>query len=181
MDKTDITIAGGAVWTIRCTREGCWNKAISQERSEARFKAEAVARGWQFSPNGAVCPSCVAKDPCRTDIEEKERAVKRASMPVPPEDEDPHNPPLRSNKKGYIIKTPEMIMGERVKDARAEKGYTQKVLATKAGLPRAAIARIEAGERKIMALELPVLATTLGKSLEYFYPVEYRLGDSASE
>jgi transcriptional regulator with XRE-family HTH domain len=59
-------------------------------------------------------------------------------------------------------------LGQRVADARIESGLTQADLATAVGLDRTAIAKVEAGARKISAVELARLAEVLGRPLEWF-------------
>jgi Zn-dependent peptidase ImmA (M78 family)/DNA-binding XRE family transcriptional regulator len=59
-------------------------------------------------------------------------------------------------------------LGQRVADARIESGLTQADLATAVGLDRTAVAKVEAGARKISAVELARLAEVLGRPLEWF-------------
>jgi transcriptional regulator with XRE-family HTH domain len=59
-------------------------------------------------------------------------------------------------------------LGQRVADARIEAGLTQADLATAVGLDRTAVAKVEAGARKVSAVELARLAEVLGRPLEWF-------------
>lgn len=59
-------------------------------------------------------------------------------------------------------------VGERVQDARAAVGMSQSDLADAVGLDRTMIAKIEAGGRRIDALELARLSTALRVSMAYF-------------
>ena len=59
-------------------------------------------------------------------------------------------------------------IGQRVADARIESELTQADLATAVGLDRTAVAKIEAGARKISAVELARIAGVLGRPLEWF-------------
>ncbi|MEV6719254.1 XRE family transcriptional regulator [Lentzea sp. NPDC051208] len=59
-------------------------------------------------------------------------------------------------------------VGERVRDARIGAGLSQAELGAALSLDRTMIAKIEAGTRKVDALELTRLATTLAVPLDYF-------------
>lgn len=59
-------------------------------------------------------------------------------------------------------------VGSRLTEARMQRGLTQAQLAQAIGLERTALAKIEAGQRKISALELAALASELGRRLEWF-------------
>lgn len=59
-------------------------------------------------------------------------------------------------------------VGERVRDARIGAGLSQAELADALSLDRTMIAKIEAGTRKVDALELTRLATALRVPLDYF-------------
>jgi Zn-dependent peptidase ImmA (M78 family)/DNA-binding XRE family transcriptional regulator len=59
-------------------------------------------------------------------------------------------------------------VGARVAEAREAHGVTQAQLASKAGLERTALAKIERGTRGISSLELAHLATALGRPIDWF-------------
>ncbi|MEU0884815.1 XRE family transcriptional regulator [Lentzea sp. NPDC005914] len=59
-------------------------------------------------------------------------------------------------------------VGERVRDARIGAGLSQAELGAALSLDRTMIAKIEAGTRKVDALELTKLAAALGVPLDYF-------------
>lgn len=59
-------------------------------------------------------------------------------------------------------------VGGRVRDARIGAGFSQTELGAALSLDRTMIAKIEAGTRKVDALELTRLAVTLGVPLDYF-------------
>jgi transcriptional regulator with XRE-family HTH domain len=57
-------------------------------------------------------------------------------------------------------------IGERVQTGRRRKGWTQKDLATKAGVSFAVISRLETGQQTVSAERLAVIARLLGLSLD---------------
>ena len=59
-------------------------------------------------------------------------------------------------------------VGQRLADARIEAGLTQSQLGEAIGLDRTAVAKIEAGTRKVSAVELAHAATELGRPLDWF-------------
>ncbi len=59
-------------------------------------------------------------------------------------------------------------VGERIAEARLATDMSQGDLASKVGLDRTAMVRIEAGDRKVSALELSRLAQALGVPLAHF-------------
>lgn len=59
-------------------------------------------------------------------------------------------------------------IGERLREARTVAGQTQQQLAEKIGVDRSAIVRVEAGERKLDAIEIYQIARVLGLPLSYF-------------
>jgi Zn-dependent peptidase ImmA (M78 family)/transcriptional regulator with XRE-family HTH domain len=59
-------------------------------------------------------------------------------------------------------------VGERIAEARLAADMSQGVLASEVGLDRTAIVRIEAGDRRVSALELSRLAQALGVPLAHF-------------
>lgn len=59
-------------------------------------------------------------------------------------------------------------MAARIVEARMHHGLTQVQLAQAVGLERSALAKIEAGQRKVSALELARIAQELGRRLEWF-------------
>ncbi|MGH3864510.1 helix-turn-helix domain-containing protein [Actinokineospora sp.] len=59
-------------------------------------------------------------------------------------------------------------MGSRISDARNRQGMTQAELATEIDIDRSALAKIESGTRRVSALELARIASTLGERIEWF-------------
>jgi Zn-dependent peptidase ImmA (M78 family)/DNA-binding XRE family transcriptional regulator len=59
-------------------------------------------------------------------------------------------------------------LGQRVADARIEAELTQADLAAAIDLDRTAVAKIEAGTRKLSAVELARIAAALGRPLDWF-------------
>jgi transcriptional regulator with XRE-family HTH domain len=66
-------------------------------------------------------------------------------------------------------------MGDRLREAREYLGFSQEEVATYLGVPRSALSLIEAGTRKVDALELKKLAGL------YKRPVAYFTGDEAED
>ena len=72
-------------------------------------------------------------------------------------------------KKQYIQEQSMQIDGNRIKIARAEKGWTISRLADQSGVTRKTISEIEKGQKKkIRYATLQYLANTLNKKEEYF-------------
>ncbi len=66
------------------------------------------------------------------------------------------------------------IIGERVKQARLKKNYSQKQLSVKLELMavyicRGSISRIENGERMVSDIEIDALSKVLNVSLDYLF------------
>src|SRR6266508_5179137 len=59
-------------------------------------------------------------------------------------------------------------LGQRVADARIEAELTQAELAATIDLDRTAVAKIEAGSRRVSAVELARIAAALGRPLDWF-------------
>jgi transcriptional regulator with XRE-family HTH domain len=59
-------------------------------------------------------------------------------------------------------------LGERVREARLALGLSQDALATRLGIDRSAVARVEGGQRQVSALELMRLSETLEVPLAHF-------------
>jgi Zn-dependent peptidase ImmA (M78 family)/transcriptional regulator with XRE-family HTH domain len=59
-------------------------------------------------------------------------------------------------------------LGQRIADARVERRLKQADLAAAVGLDRTAIVKIEAGTRKVSAVELAKIAADLGRPLDWF-------------
>jgi Zn-dependent peptidase ImmA (M78 family)/DNA-binding XRE family transcriptional regulator len=59
-------------------------------------------------------------------------------------------------------------LGQRLADARIEADLTQAELAATIGLDRTAVAKIEAGTRRVSAIELARIASTLGRPINWF-------------
>ncbi len=60
-------------------------------------------------------------------------------------------------------------LGSRIRDARERAGLNQTVLGKRTGLERTAITKIEAGARKVTALELVRIADALGVRMARFF------------
>jgi transcriptional regulator with XRE-family HTH domain len=58
--------------------------------------------------------------------------------------------------------------GRRIADARESEGRTQAELADAIGLDRTAVAKIEAGTRKVSAIELVAIAASLNRPIDWF-------------
>lgn len=69
---------------------------------------------------------------------------------------------------GNITHVDGRTLGERIAAARRDLNLTQEHLASKVGLERTALGRIEAGERKVSAVELVDLADALDVPLAWF-------------
>lgn len=66
------------------------------------------------------------------------------------------------------------IVGERIKEAREKKGYSQKQLSEKLELMavytcRGSISRIENGKRAVTDIELDAISKVLEVSLDYLF------------
>lgn len=72
-------------------------------------------------------------------------------------------------------------LGSRLKEAREYLGFSQEEVATYLGLPRTAITNIEAGVRKIDALELKKLATLYKRPLTHFTGGDVQAADLADD
>jgi len=59
-------------------------------------------------------------------------------------------------------------LGQRIAEARGRAGLTQEQLASNASLDRSTLAKIEAGSRRVSALELATIAESLGVRIEWF-------------
>ncbi|GAA3850469.1 helix-turn-helix domain-containing protein [Streptomyces sedi] len=59
-------------------------------------------------------------------------------------------------------------VGERIAEARLAAGLSQGELASRLGLDRTAVVRVEAGERRVSALELSTLGQALGVPITHF-------------
>src|SRR3954454_24205609 len=60
-----------------------------------------------------------------------------------------------------------MTLGDRIKQHRTERGWTQDVLAQKAGISKGFLSDVENGKRNISADTLLDIAKVLGLSLDY--------------
>lgn len=69
-------------------------------------------------------------------------------------------------------------LGTRLREAREYLGYSQDEVAKALGLPRPAISNMEAGTRKVEALELEKLARLYGRSIHYFLTGEEEPADT---
>ena len=59
-------------------------------------------------------------------------------------------------------------MGERIKESREYLGFSQDQVATFLGVPRSAISLLEAGQRKVDAIELKKLAGLFKRPVSHF-------------
>jgi transcriptional regulator with XRE-family HTH domain len=64
--------------------------------------------------------------------------------------------------------TDRQVLGERLKEAREYVGLKQDDVAKKLGIPRSALSNIEAGSRKVDAIELAQLAKLYQRSVAWF-------------
>ena len=80
-------------------------------------------------------------------------------------DHNAHAPDFESVKE--LMPSPEQL-GERLRAARLNKGWTQEQAGHKVGLSRSALLQIEAGGRAVSSLELARLARAYGRQAEEF-------------
>ncbi len=59
-------------------------------------------------------------------------------------------------------------LGERLREAREYLGFSQEEVATFLGIARSAMSNVEAGQRKVDALELKKLAALYKRPLDHF-------------
>lgn len=59
-------------------------------------------------------------------------------------------------------------LGQRIAQAREDRGKTQAELASLVGLDRTAVVRLEAGSRKVSATELVAIASALDRPIDWF-------------
>jgi len=64
--------------------------------------------------------------------------------------------------------TDRQMLGERLKEAREYVGLKQEDVAKKLGIPRSALSNIEAGSRKVDAIELAQLAKVYQRPVAWF-------------
>lgn len=64
--------------------------------------------------------------------------------------------------------TDRQMLGERLKEAREYVGLKQEDVAKKLGIPRSALSNIEAGSRKVDAIELAQLAKLYQRPVAWF-------------
>lgn len=69
------------------------------------------------------------------------------------------------------------IFGERVRQARIKKGFSQEQLAALTNRDQRAVSEIEAGQRKLAVTDLPAFAVALEVPLLYFFEGEFSEGD----
>ncbi len=67
-----------------------------------------------------------------------------------------------------------IVLGERIKKARLEAGYSQADLARKAYFRQSSISKIESGVRAVSAEEILYFSYALDKPILYFFPEEFR-------
>ena len=69
-------------------------------------------------------------------------------------------------------KHPALIkIGERIRELRKEKGYSQESFAAEVGLDRTYMGSVERGERNIATLNLIKIAKTLSVEIGELFPV----------
>jgi transcriptional regulator with XRE-family HTH domain len=66
-----------------------------------------------------------------------------------------------------------MHMALRIKELRAQRGWTQETLAAKARISRSQLAMIEKGTRPANTLRLEALADALGVSIEALFDTDH--------
>jgi len=71
-------------------------------------------------------------------------------------------------KKPEVKEDDRKAMGDRLREAREYLGFSQEEVATYMGLPRSALSLIEAGTRKVDALEMKKLATLYKRTVAFF-------------
>lgn len=73
-------------------------------------------------------------------------------------------------------KNPSLIkIGERIRELRIEKGYSQEAFAHEVGLDRTYMGSVERGERNIAALNLIKIAKTLKVEIGVLFPAAKNL------
>ena len=78
---------------------------------------------------------------------------------------------MTEEKAGYARGTVDegrVRLGERLREAREYVGLTQDEVAKRLGVPRSALSNIEAGQRKVDALELRTLARLYQRPTAWF-------------
>jgi len=78
---------------------------------------------------------------------------------------------MTEEKAGYARGTADegrIRLGERLREAREYVGLTQDEVAKRLGVPRSALSNIEAGQRKVDALELRTLARLYQRPTAWF-------------
>lgn len=65
------------------------------------------------------------------------------------------------------------ILRERLREAREYLNFTQQFVADRTGIPRTAIAEIEAGKRRVESIELKKLAKLYGYPTSYFFGEDF--------
>jgi transcriptional regulator with XRE-family HTH domain len=77
-----------------------------------------------------------------------------------------------SNDRAFFsqpsVDTDRQMLGERLKEAREYVGLKQEDVAKKLGIPRSALSNIEAGSRKVDAIELAQLAKLYQRPMAWF-------------
>lgn len=71
-------------------------------------------------------------------------------------------------KRPEVRETDRKTLGERLRGAREYLGFSQEEVATYLGISRSALSLMEAGQRKVDALELKGLAGLYKRSIDYF-------------
>lgn len=69
------------------------------------------------------------------------------------------------------------VLGERIRRAREGLGLSQEELAERVDKDQRAISDYERGERRVPAIDLPVLAIALDVPIMYFYQGELKAND----
>jgi transcriptional regulator with XRE-family HTH domain len=78
---------------------------------------------------------------------------------------------MSNNRAGFSQPSADagrLVLGERLKEAREYVGLKQDDVAKKLGIPRTALSNIEAGSRKVDAIELAQLAKLYQRPVAWF-------------
>lgn len=68
-------------------------------------------------------------------------------------------------------------LAQRLREAREYAGLSQEVVSNALGISRTAVTNIESGSRKVHALELNILSSLYGKTVEYLLNGELEVLD----
>ena len=68
-------------------------------------------------------------------------------------------------------------LGQRIRRAREDKGYSQEAFAIMIGKDQTAISEYENGKRRMFITDLPLLAEKLDVPITYFFTGQFSLND----